>query len=196
MKGKPDFYWRQSKKEGYPARSVFKLQEMQEKYTLTRPGNRVLDLGASPGSWSLYLLDLPGTARVTGVDLAPPSPKLLSRKGYSFIQGNFLDPEIEREIAAQGPYDLVVSDAAPATTGNRTMDTARSLDIAMQVLHIAEGTLKAGGNLALKIFQGGEEKQVLDRMKASFAAARAFKPKASRSDSMETYYVGMGFRPS
>jgi len=87
----------------------------------------------------------------------------------------------------------VVSDAAPATTGNRTMDTSRSLEIAKQVLRIAEESLNTGGNLALKIFQGGEEKQVLDWIRARFATARAFKPKASRRESMETYYIGMGY---
>ena len=193
MKGKPDFYWRKSKDEGYPARSVFKLQELQEKYRLARPADRILDLGASPGSWSLYLLDLPGGTRVTGVDLFPPSLKLLSKKGYAFIRGDFLDPEIVRAIVTAGPYDVVVSDAAPATTGNRTMDTSRSLEIAKQVLRIAEESLNTGGNLALKIFQGGEEKQVLDWIRARFATARAFKPKASRRESMETYYIGMGY---
>lgn len=195
MKGQPDYYWRKSKEEGYPARSVFKLQEIQEKYRLIRPGNAVLDLGASPGSWSLYILDLlAGAGSVTAADLNSPDRKLLSRRGFRFIQGDFTSAEILEAILASAPYDVVVSDAAPSTTGNRTMDTARSLDLARQVLAIAEKTLKPGGNLTLKIFQGGEEKEILDWMRGRFAAARAFKPKASRRDSMETYFVGTGFR--
>ncbi len=194
MKGQPDYYWRKSKEEGYPARSVFKLQEIQEKYRLIRPGNAVLDLGASPGSWSLYILDLlAGAGSVTAADLNSPDRKLLSRRGFRFIQGDFTSAEIMQAILASAPYDVVVSDAAPSTTGNRTMDTARSLDLARQVLAIAEKTLKPGGNLTLKIFQGGEEKEILDWMRGRFAAARAFKPKASRRDSMETYFVGTGF---
>ncbi len=194
MKGQPDYYWRKSKEEGYPARSVFKLQEIQEKYRLIRPGNAVLDLGASPGSWSLYILDLlAGGGSVTGADLNSPDRKLLSRRGFRFIQGDFTSAEILEAILASAPFDVVVSDAAPSTTGNRTMDTARSLDLARQVLAIAEKTLKPGGNLALKIFQGGEEKEILDWMRGRFASARAFKPKASRRDSMETYFVGTGF---
>jgi 23S rRNA (uridine2552-2'-O)-methyltransferase len=194
MKGQPDYYWRKSKEEGYPARSVFKLQEIQEKYRLIRPGNAVLDLGASPGSWSLYILDLlAGGGSVTAADLNSPDRKLLSRRGFRFIQGDFTSAEILEAILASAPYDVVVSDAAPSTTGNRTMDTARSLDLARQVLAIAEKALKPGGNLTLKIFQGGEEKEILDWMRGRFAAARAFKPKASRRDSMETYFVGTGF---
>jgi len=194
MKGKPDYYWRKSKEEGYPARSVFKLQEIQEKYRLIRPGNAVLDLGASPGSWSLYILDLlAGSGSVTGADLKAPDRKLLSRRGFRFIQGDFSSGETLAAIIECSPFDVVVSDAAPSTTGNRTMDTARSLDLARQVLAIAEKALKPGGNLALKIFQGGEEKEILDWMRGRFASARAFKPKASRRDSMETYFVGTGF---
>ncbi len=194
MKGKADYYWRKSKEEGYPARSVFKLQEIQEKYKPLGPGNRVLDLGASPGSWSLFILDmLAGAGRVIGVDLNPPDDKLLSRKGYRFMQGDFTTAELAQRIAGEGPFDVVVSDAAPSTTGNRTLDTARSAEIARNVLDICEKCLVPGGNCVLKIFQGGEEKEILDRMRGRFTAARAFKPKASRSESMETYFLGLGF---
>jgi 23S rRNA (uridine2552-2'-O)-methyltransferase len=87
----------------------------------------------------------------------------------------------------------VVSDAAPSTTGNRTLDTARSADIARQVLVICGRSLATGGSCVLKIFQGGEEKDILNAMRSQFTSSRAFKPKASRSDSMETYFIGLGF---
>lgn len=195
MKGKPDYYWGKAKQEGYPARSVFKLQEIQEKHHVLRPGSRVLDLGASPGSWSLFILDgFAGRGGVTGVDLNPPDPRLLSRRNFHFIEGDFTRPEIVQRIVDAGPFDAVVSDAAPSTTGNRTLDTARSLEIARQVLAICEVALAPGGSCLLKIFQGGEEKEILDGLRARFASARAFKPKASRADSMETYFFGLGFR--
>ena len=194
MKGKPDYYWRKSKEEGYPARSVFKLQEIQEKHGPVKPAARVLDLGASPGSWSLYLLDmLAGGGSVTGVDLNEPDGKLLARKSYRFLHGDFTTEEVERRIRQAGPFDIVVSDAAPSTTGNRTLDTARSAEIARKVISICETCLVPGGNCVLKIFQGGEERDILADMRRLFASARAFKPKASRSDSMETYFIGMGF---
>ena len=195
MKGKPDYYWRKSKQEGYPARSVFKLQEIQEKHRILRPGSRVLDLGASPGSWSLYILDMfSGSVSVTGVDLKAPDKRLLAQRRFRFIQGDFTSDEVLAKIIASGPFDSVVSDAAPSTWGNRTSDTARSLDIARHVLDVCEKALATGGTCLLKIFQGGEEKEILDRMHVAFATSRAFKPKASRSDSMETYYIGAGFR--
>ena len=195
MKGRPDYFYRKSKDEGYPARSVFKLQEIQQKYRPVAPGARVLDLGAAPGSWSLWLLDLlAGNGAVTGVDLNDPDQKLQARRNYKFLRGDFSTEETTRWIREQGPYDAVVSDAAPSTTGNRTMDTARSAEIARRVLDICDLALVTGGSCVLKIFQGGEERELLARMKDRFESARAFKPKASRSESMETYFVGLGFR--
>lgn len=195
MKGRPDYYWKKSKDQGYPARSVFKLQEIQEKYRPIAPGSRVLDLGAAPGSWSLWLLDLlAGNGTVTGVDLNDPDQKLQSRRNYHFLRADFSSEETGRWIREHGPYDAVVSDAAPSTTGNRTLDTARSADIARVVLDICEQVLVARGSCVLKIFQGGEERELLARMRTRFESARAFKPKASRSESMETYFIGLGFR--
>jgi 23S rRNA (uridine2552-2'-O)-methyltransferase len=196
MKGKPDYYWRKSKEEGYPARSVFKLKEIQEKHGPIKPGSRVLDLGASPGSWSLFLLDfLAGSGSVAGIDLNDPDARLLARRGYQFLRGDFTTADAEAWIRSHGPYDLVVSDAAPSTTGNRTLDTARSAEIVRQVITICERCLVPGGNCVLKIFQGGEERELLERMRRGFAHVKAFKPKASRSDSMETYFIGLGFTP-
>jgi 23S rRNA (uridine2552-2'-O)-methyltransferase len=197
MKGKPDYYWRKSKEDGYPARSVYKLKEIQEKHGPVKPGMRVLDLGASPGSWSLYLLDmLSGGGSITGVDLNDPDAKLLARKNYRFLLGDFTSAGVVKLIRDAGPFDAVVSDAAPSTTGSRTMDTARSAEIARSVLAICESCLVSGGNCLLKIFQGGEERDVLAQMRVQFQSVKAFKPKASRPDSMETYFVGLGFRPA
>ena len=194
MKGRPDYYYRKSKEGGYPARSVFKLQEIQEKHRPLRPGYRVLDLGASPGSWSLFILDfLAGAGSVTGVDLNMPDEKLLARKNYRFFQGDFFTDGVLKQIIEIGPFDAVVSDAAPSTSGTRTLDTVRSADIARQVLAICGTCLAPGGSCVLKIFQGGEEKDILAQMRSRFGAARAFKPKASRSDSMETYFIGLDF---
>jgi 23S rRNA (uridine2552-2'-O)-methyltransferase len=194
MKGRPDYYWRKSKEEGFPARSVFKLREIQQKLQPLRPGSRVLDLGASPGSWSLFVLDFLGSeGSAVGVDLNRPDGRLLNRPRYRFIQGDFTSPPVVQQIVAEGPFDAVLSDAAPSTTGIRTVDTGRSMEIAWQVLALCEQVLAPGGSCVLKIFPGGEEKLVLDRMRSLFGAARAYKPRSSRPDSMETYFIGLGF---
>jgi len=192
MPGTPDYYWRKSKEAGYPARSVWKLQEMHERFSLLDAGPRVLDLGCSPGRWSLAVLGLLGTRAVlTGVDLDEPDAKLRSRPGFTFIKGDFTDPAVLASVVARGPYDTVLSDAAPSTTGNRISDTERSLELCRTVVAVATACLRTGGNLALKIFQGGGERELLESLRAMFTTARAFKPKASRSESMEVYYVGL-----
>jgi 23S rRNA (uridine2552-2'-O)-methyltransferase len=192
MPGKPDYYWRKSKEQGYPARSVWKLQEMQERFRVLDAGPRVLDLGCSPGSWSLMVLDLlKGKAVLTGVDLDEPDARLLARPGFTFLRGDFTDPAVLAAVTARGPYDVVLSDAAPSTTGNRLSDTARSLELGHGVLAAAAACLRPGGNLALKVFQGGGERELLAELRSGFATARAFKPKASRSESMEIYFVAL-----
>jgi 23S rRNA (uridine2552-2'-O)-methyltransferase len=192
MPGKPDYYWQKSKDEGYPARSVWKLQQMQERFRLLGAGKRVLDLGCSPGSWSLMVLELlGGRGALTGVDLDEPDAKLLARPGFTFIRGDFTDPAVLAAVAARGPYDVVLSDAAPSTTGSRLSDTERSLELGRAVLAAAAQCLRTGGNLALKIFQGGGERELLDALRTGFESARAFKPKASRSESMEIYFVAL-----
>jgi 23S rRNA (uridine2552-2'-O)-methyltransferase len=192
MPGKPDYYWRKSKEEGYPARSVWKLQEMQERFRLLEAGPRVLDLGCAPGSWSLAVLERLGDrAALTGVDLDEPDARLRSRRGFTFIRGDFADPAVLASIVARGPFDVVLSDAAPSTSGNRLSDTERSLELGRVVVAAARACLRTGGNLALKIFQGGGERELLASLRAGFEDARAFKPKASRPESMEIYFVAL-----
>lgn len=189
---KPDYWSKKAFQEGYPARSVYKLKEMDEKFTLVRKGIRVLDLGAAPGSWTTYLLrKLDGTGRVTAIDLSPLA-KDVKGDNLSFFQGDLYAPTIRASATELGPYDLVVCDAAPATTGNRTVDTARSSGLVELALFYAEGLLVSGGNFVVKVFQGGGEQEILKKMRALFATARGFKPEACRAESFETYLIGLG----
>lgn len=194
MRRQPDYYSRQAKAQGYPARSVFKLKEMQKRFRLIRPGQKILDIGASPGSWSRFALEeLKGRGLVVGVDLQEVGPAARGAN-YRFIRGDIFSDEVMARIAALGPFDLVLSDAAPSTSGTVVQDVQRSLDIGLRVLEIGEGVLKGGGGLVVKIFQGGEEKQVLDRMRRSFVHARAIRPEASRSESREVFFVGQSYQ--
>ena len=203
---KLDHWSLKAQKEGYPARSVYKLQEMDEKFSLLRPFSaplKILDLGAAPGSWSLYALrkpekrsHLPVCSLLTAVDLAPLSRQydkgLFDGENFCFIQGDITAAEIREAILAGGPFNLVISDAAPATTGNRSVDTLRSLALAEAVLDYAETFLEGGCNLVVKVFQGGDTATILKRIRELFKTGKSFKPEACRSESFETYYLGLG----
>lgn len=188
---KSDFWAQKAKKDGYPARSVYKLIELDKKFRLLKPGARVLDIGAAPGSWSLWVLQrLNEKGFLAAVDLQPL--KIPSHEGkLFFVQGDLYDSAIRETLAAYGPYDLIISDAAPATSGNKGVDTDRSEAIVEAVLDYAEDLLKPGGSVVAKLFIGGGQRAILDRMKSSFETARTFKPEACRSESFETYAVGL-----
>ncbi len=188
---KPDFWSQKAFKEGYPARSVYKLQEIDQKFGMLKKNHVVLDLGSAPGSWTTWLLrNLNGTGKVVSVDLNPLS-KSVKGDNLVFFQGDLLSEEIRNQIAQNGPYDLVVCDAAPLTTGNRTIDTARSRGLVEMAIWYAQTMLKQGGNFCVKIFQNGDQQKELQKMRGIFATAKGFKPEACRSESFETYLIGL-----
>ena len=199
---KLDHWSLKAQKEGYPARSVYKLKEMDEKFGLfkgskTAAGIRVLDLGAAPGSWSLYVLrKFAGTGFLAAADLSPLSRAfdkgLFDGPNFFFIQGDIYEQATRDTLASKGPYRLLISDVAPSTTGNRSVDTLRSLALVEEVVNYAELCLEKGGSLVVKIFQGGDVQSVQKRIKSLFDVSRAFKPEACRSNSFETYLIGQG----
>lgn len=188
---KPDFWSRKAFSEGYPARSVYKLKEINAKFGILKKNYRVLDLGAAPGSWTVFVLRaLAGTGHITSVDLNPLS-KNVTGDNLVFIQGDLYDEDVLRRAQELGPYDVVICDAAPPTTGNRTVDTARSAGLVELAVFYARTMLKEGGNFAVKIFQGGDQQKLLQQMREIFVSARGFKPEACRSESFETYLIGL-----
>ena len=189
---KPDFWSRKAFSEGYPARSVYKLQEIDEKFGMIKKNYTVLDLGAAPGSWTTFLLrSLDGSGKVVSCDLNPLS-KSVKGDNLVFVQGDLQQKEILDKIKAEGPFDLVVCDAAPLTTGNRVVDTARSQGLVKMAIWYAQVMLKTGGNFAVKIFQNGDQQALLKSMRQVFTSAKGFKPQACRSESFETYLIGLG----
>ncbi|MFP4426482.1 MAG: SAM-dependent methyltransferase [Spirochaetaceae bacterium] len=190
----PDHYTERARKGGYPARSVYKLEEINRKHRVVERGARVLDVGAAPGSWSLWLSRHVGPeGGVVAVDLSPLS--LDSRPAnVTEITGDIYEEAIQRRISDAGPYDAVVSDAAPATSGNRALDTARSAGVVEFLIHMLPAWLAPGGTFVAKIFQGGEEQQLLRTVRELFDAAKMFKPQACRKDSFETYLIGTGYK--
>ncbi|QEN04773.1 RlmE family RNA methyltransferase [Thiospirochaeta perfilievii] len=188
---KLDHYSLKAQKEGYPARSVYKLEEIQNKFKILKPGQKIIDVGAAPGSWTMYALKITqGKGLVVGADLKP----LNLKKTYPnlfFMQGDVFKEETVNFLCEKGPFDVVLSDAAPSTTGNRLTDTSRSYDLVLEILNLADNILKPGGSAVFKIFQGEDSKLILDRMKLLFNDVKTFKPKSVRSESFETYFIGL-----
>ena len=204
---KPDYWQQKARKEGFPARSVYKLKEIDEKFCLFNANHspiNTLDLGAAPGSWSLYILrkivsagkTFAEKSYLTAADLLPLSREfdrgLFDSVNFHFIQGDITAAQVREAILARGPYSTIISDTAPNTTGNHTVDAARSLELAETVITYAESALASGGNLVFKIFQGSSSGILLKQMKAMFDTAKSFKPQACRGESVETYYMGLG----
>ena len=189
---KADSYTQRAHREGYPARSVYKLEEINKAHHLIKSGDKVLDVGAAPGSWTLYTHRelLKGKGEIVAVDLNPlrldPIPPTVTE-----FTGDAFSKEIRAKLVERGPYQCIISDAAPMTTGNRTVDTSRSEWLAEQVVILAGEQLAEHGNLVIKIFQGGGQEQILKTMRGMFAKAKAFKPKACRDDSFEVYLIGL-----
>lgn len=188
---KPDYWSKKAFSEGYPARSVYKLQEIDEKFSFIKKNYSVLDLGAAPGSWTTFLLrKMEGSGKVVSCDLNPLA-KSVKGDNLTFIQGDLNEAEIRNQIKAAGPYDLVVCDAAPKTTGNKMVDTARSEQLVEMAVWYAQTMLKQGGNFCVKIFQNGAQQSILKEMREIFTTAKGFKPEACRSESFETYLIGI-----
>ena len=186
-----DNYARRAKKEKFPARSVYKLQEMQQKYNLIKKGDKVLDLGCAPGSWLLYAANLTGNkGQVVGIDLKEVSERVPSHVGI--YQGDILSMDDELFKLTGKDFNVVLSDMAPATTGSRHVDSARSFNLCQAALSIAQETLVSGGSFICKIFQGEDFKKFSDSVKQRFHRHKIFKPQSSRKASKEIYIIGFG----
>jgi 23S rRNA (uridine2552-2'-O)-methyltransferase len=187
---KPDRFTRAAKEAGFPARSVFKLEEIDRRVRLLRPGMRVLDLGATPGSWSLYAAQKIGPrGKLLAVDLEPLGTALPPQA--EFVQGDALSLANE-ELSRFAPYDVVLSDMAPRTSGNRVSDQARSFELFMRALAVA-GTLGArGGAFVGKIFMSEDLPAARAELRRLYDAERLIRPEGTRSVSMEIFAIGTG----
>jgi 23S rRNA (uridine2552-2'-O)-methyltransferase len=184
-----DHFGDRAKREGYPARSVYKLEEIDRRVQLFRRGQRVLDLGAAPGSWSLYAAERVGReGRVLGIDLTEARIQLPPQVSFRALDVFALDAAAE---LGAGAFEVVLSDMAPHTSGQRHADQFRSFELYMQALQIARAVLTPGGTFVGKIFQGPELEAARTATRAAFSSVRIVKPEASRSESYEIFLVGM-----
>jgi 23S rRNA (uridine2552-2'-O)-methyltransferase len=185
----PDRFTRAAKAAGYPARSVFKLEEIQRRYRLFRPGQRVLDLGAAPGSWTLYASREVGPAgRVLAVDLSEIGEALPSN-----VTARQLDVMRagRAELGDLAPYHVVLSDMAPSTSGTRARDQALSAELCQRALALADELAGAESAIVLKLFMSNEFKPLEQALRARYAECRTVRPEATRSQSTEVFLVGL-----
>jgi len=192
-----DEYVKRSQKEGYRSRAIYKLQEIQQKDNLIRQNMQVVDLGAAPGGWSQYAVELVGkNGRVIASDILPIDPLPF----VEFIKGDFTEESVLNEILdvlgdnekKQGA-DVVISDMAPNMTGVEATDQPRSIYLCELALDMACQILKPGGAFVAKVFQGDGSDAFLKEVRVHFKKVKVRKPKASRPRSREVYIVAQGF---
>ncbi len=193
MKNNPKNQWedhltRRARTENYPARSVYKLEEIQNKFKLMKQNDQVLDLGCAPGSWLLYASKQVGAGgRVLGIDLSPVDIKL--PENVTAVKDNVLNLEKLAFMDENSRFNVVLSDMAPATTGRKDVDAIKSYELCCMALKIAETYLAQGGHFVCKIFQGNDFKEFEKKVKSTFKECKIFKPDSCRKQSKEIYII-------
>ncbi|MGQ9687593.1 MAG: SAM-dependent methyltransferase [Desulfobaccales bacterium] len=191
--GVADAYRRQAQAEGFVSRAVYKLKAIDLKYRLFRRGQRVLDLGCSPGSWLQYIARRIGPqGLVVGVDLEPPKVPLVHP--LYFLEGDVRSIDFKVLRAQSHYFEVIVSDMAPKTSGIKGVDQQRSLELARRAWEAAQELLAPGGHFLVKIFEGPEAEILAAEVKKAFRACHRLKPPGSRPASKEYYVLGLGKR--
>ncbi len=184
-----------AKRENFAGRAVYKLEEIDQRFRLIKPGMHILDLGCWPGSWLQYAVAKAGPEAVlVGVDLDPVELALPSNVQTFVGDVNKLKPD--RLVARFGRFDLVLSDMAPNTTGNKDFDLPVSEDLWLRALDIASAVLRVGGHFCGKVFQGPRFGELLRELEGRFQEARAYRCENTRKHSREQYLIGRGLRAS
>ena len=189
-----DFYSKKAKSENHLARSYYKLEEIQKKYKIFRSSNmRIMDFGASPGSWLEYIINVANEkSRIYAIDIKPLGRNFAEK--VKFFQVSVFDFDYQIILNDGGKLNLMLSDMAPNTSGDKELDSDLCIELCHRLLDIAEQVLIQNGTLICKIFQGPEYKEYYARMKSLFNDLRTFKPESSKSDSKEIYLIGFGFK--
>ena len=189
-----DQFVKKARKFNYRSRAVFKLQEIDEKYHLIKPGQIIFDLGAAPGSWSQYISQKVGSnGKVIAVDILDMQPI----KSVQFIQGDFSEESVYEQCLSQidnHQADLVISDMAPNLTGIRDVDQARSMSLSERVLDFSRHVLRSQGDIVIKLFQGKDTDKFKTELSEKFQRVTVCKPNASRDSSREFYILARGYK--
>lgn len=178
---------RAAKQQGYPARSVFKLDEIDKRVNLLRPGQRVLDLGAAPGSWSMYASQKVGPKGfVLAIDLQAITEQFLPN--VRVIQGDVRELELG---STEQPFDVVLSDMAPSTTGSKIADQTGSFELFMTALEVARALGKPGSSFVAKLFMGPDFESAKRAVSEAYAESKTIRPRGTRQNSSEVFVVGL-----
>jgi 23S rRNA (uridine2552-2'-O)-methyltransferase len=186
-----DYYFKKAKENNFKARSVFKLEELDQKYKLIKTGQRILDLGCSPGSWSQYAAQKVGpSGEIIGVDLKAVDLTLQNAK---FFVGDVFDKNISENWGAI-KFQIIMSDMAPSTTGNRFVDQTRSFELCIKTLELCDRWLEPHGHCVVKYFHGGDFSELKEAFLNRFEKFEAYRPKSTRQESKEIFLVGKHFQ--
>jgi 23S rRNA (uridine2552-2'-O)-methyltransferase len=189
-----DHFVQQAQKKGLRSRAVFKLDEIQQRDKLLRPGMTVVDLGAAPGGWSQFVVDhLHGNCRVIACDILPMDPIA----GVDFLEGDFRDEAVLQTLLSRiggNTVDIVLSDMAPNMSGNDNVDQPRAMYLIELALEMCHQVLKPGGSFVVKVFHGQGFEEFLKAVRAAFTTVKTRKPESSRARSREVYLVATGYK--
>lgn len=185
-----DPYYRAAQREGLRSRAAYKLAYLDDRFHLLRPGDRVLDLGAAPGGWSLVARDRVGPE---GAVVAVDPRSLAPIEGVRWLQGTVGDPGLVRKLRDER-FEVVLSDMSPRISGAYSTDHARSVGLVREALALARAVLRPGGAFVAKVFDGDLVEDLMREIAGAFARTRRTKPPASRDPSSELYVIGLGFR--
>ncbi len=187
-----DKYVRQSKLEGYRSRAVYKLKELDEKFKIVKNNLSILDIGSAPGSWTQYLSEKSKGSKIMSIDLK----EVEKIKEVYHVVGDFLDIENQKIITDYFPkkIDLVVSDMAVNTTGNKNLDSIQTGELSLTAMHFAIGMLRPKGIFLSKIFMGSTFNEIVENAKKNFKESKIFKPPSSRKDSKESFIICKNLR--
>lgn len=192
-KNRHDPAYLRAKRENYAGRAIYKLEEIDKRFRLIKQGSRVLDLGCWPGSWLQYAVRKAGDeATLVGVDLKPVELALPSN--VKTIAGDVMKLKLDRFVERYGRFDVVLSDMAPNTTGNKDFDIHTSEELFLRALEIATASLRIGGHFCAKVFQGGRFPELLREVETRFQQGRAYRCANTRKQSREQYIIGRGLK--
>jgi len=190
-----DFYFKKAKAENYAARSVFKLEEIDRRHRILKPADKILDLGAAPGSWSQFASKKVGPkGRVLGIDLQPIK---LTIPNAVFVTGDMRQLDLEallKEYEFSPPFQVVLSDMAPKTIGVRITDQMRSFELCMIAIEVARKYLAPHGHFVCKLFNSGEFEEVRSELRKYFKQVEVLRPQSTRKESKEVFLIGKDFK--